>query len=35
MGSDRIVVMHAGRTVANLDAKSADEETVTRYAFQG
>ena len=35
MGSDRIVVMREGRTVADLDAKDADEETVTRYAFQG
>jgi ribose transport system ATP-binding protein len=35
LGSDRIVVMRAGRTVGELDARSADEETVTRLAFAG
>jgi hypothetical protein len=29
------MVMKAGRTVAELDARSATEEEVTRYAFQG
>ena len=33
--SDRIMVMKAGRTVAELEARSATEEEVTRYAFQG
>jgi ribose transport system ATP-binding protein len=35
MGSDRIVVMRGGRTVADLDGKTVDEETVMQYAFQG
>jgi ribose transport system ATP-binding protein len=35
MGSDRIVVMRAGRTVAELDAEGATEELVMGYAFQG
>jgi ribose transport system ATP-binding protein len=33
--SDRIMVMKAGRTVAELEARSATEEEVTRHAFQG
>lgn len=35
MGSDRIVVMRGGRTVAELSAEEATEELVTSYAFQG
>ncbi len=33
--SDRIMVMKAGRTVAEIEARSATEEEVTRHAFQG
>ncbi|MCU0280816.1 MAG: ATP-binding cassette domain-containing protein, partial [Acidimicrobiia bacterium] len=33
--SDRIMVMKAGRTVAELEARAATEEEVTRHAFQG
>ena len=32
---DRIVVMRGGRTVGELDAASADEESVLSYAFKG
>ena len=33
--SDRIMVMKRGRTVAELDGRTATEEEVTRYAFTG
>jgi ribose transport system ATP-binding protein len=35
LGSDRIVVMRNGRTVGELEARHADEESLTRLAFAG